>query len=137
MISEHKPLRCVWIGVPCGTASRAREIRRGQRNEPIPLRSEPEPWGRTDISLSAKDAERVRKANELYRFTLRVVDLCEEKGIAWAIENPLNSLVWYCQEFQDLLNINGVSDLKFSACMFGGKRNKNRGSVAASMDWSI
>lgn len=66
---------CLWLhfGVPCGTASRAREIRlnRYQRRPP-PLRDGRHPDGFPASRLSAKNLLRVRSANRLYRFMMEL-----------------------------------------------------------------
>ena len=48
LLQSNSALRLVWIGLPCGTASRAREIQ-FQEGLPQPLRTVQEPWGRTDV----------------------------------------------------------------------------------------
>ena len=64
----------VWIHLPpvCGTASRAREIRRFP-GDPLPLRSDLFPEGRDD--LDEKDMRRVQIANQLFSFACHIFQL--------------------------------------------------------------
>ena len=58
-------LAAVWLAPPCGTSSRAKEIPLPWEDEPHALRSVEYPEGLPGLGPS--DAERVAKANELYR----------------------------------------------------------------------
>ena len=119
----------VWLAVPCGTGSRAREKRipkwlqdRGVPDAQ-PLRSDEFPEGLP--SLTGKDAARVASANELVRFARRVVDLCDALRVFWVIENPANSILWLMKEFAELVRPDTV-DVDYHACMHGGKRDKHQ-----------
>ena len=58
------------LGPPCGTSSRAREIRRSYGPDPRPLRTDAQPDGLKN--LRGKDLQRVQMANRLYSLTARV-----------------------------------------------------------------
>ena len=74
----------VWVAPPCGTAYRAREIRRGgPHGRPKPLRSDRYPEGIPGLAGVA--AAKVTAANELYR---------HEKGKFFVVENPARSHFW-------------------------------------------
>ena len=88
LIAEFQPI-FVWFGTPCGTASRARDIRRKAGPDPKPLRSKLHPDGLP--GLSQTDWERVQKANMLYQCTAELVAELGGLGISWAVENPTNS----------------------------------------------
>ncbi len=99
LCKTHKDrLKLVWMALPCGTSTRAREIRvtkpnqDGQVIDPKPLRSDEFPDGVP--SLSGKAQEKVLAANSLYEFGVAVACWCDEKGISWAIENPKSSHMW-------------------------------------------
>ena len=70
------------FGVPCGTASRAREIKL-KRGGPPPLSTEVQPWGRTDIKeqLQAGATARLETANGIYRAMLAAINILEERGV--------------------------------------------------------
>ena len=110
----------------CGTASRARgRPIPGQdpRSGPQPLRSDQFPNGLP--TLSPSERERVSKANESYKFTIRLIRKLLSLGISVSVENPKNSFFWQVTEVAALLR-----DLQhrhftiFHHCMHGGKRDK-------------
>ena len=129
----HDTVAYVHFAPPCGTASRARDRRRYNADgtpaklDPKPLRSDQYPDGLP--SLIGTDLERVKTANELYRF---VAVLCAElsaKGIAWSIENPKNSRMWDTKWFRWLSRKKADGELNyhrmtFDMCMHGGSRPK-------------
>ena len=124
LLEANTAVQAVWLGLPCGTASRAREI--PGPGMPRPLRTTSEPWGRTDIQFTATEAERMSKANAIYRAGLAVIAWCTSKNVGWAIENPFNSLLWYLPEHVKLLSVPGARDVCYHACMVGGKRAKRQ-----------
>ena len=63
-VLDHPNLAAVHLGPPCGTSSRAREIRRDHGPDPKPLRSTQFPDGLP--TLRGLDAKRVHSANILY-----------------------------------------------------------------------
>jgi len=127
LIAEGSDVCLVWLAIPCGTFSRARErplprnLKQQGIPEPQPLRSELEPWGLKN--LMGKDKSRVEAANELVRFCLKVIAICKKHSIEWVIENPMRSLLWFLKEVQQLQR-EGAADANYQACMYGGKRDK-------------
>ena len=116
--------KAVWFAPPCGTAAAAREIRRKHNRgqecqlDPKPLRSQAFPDGMP--GLLGTDAERVRLANLLYKFTSETVTRLTECGVAWAIENPTSSRMWdtsYFKRLTDKLSVEGamLSKVTFQA----------------------
>lgn len=77
------------------------------------------------------DAERVRAANELYKFTARAVTKLDALGISWSVENPTNSLMWQTSWFQEIRRLKESQDeftyqrITFDMCMHGGQRAKH------------
>jgi hypothetical protein len=125
LLDDDEDLELVWFGLPCGTASRAREIQ-DRPGLPRPLRTAREPWGRTDIQFGEQEAVRMATANAVYRAALRLIESCTARGVRWIIENPLNSLLWYIPEYVQLLALPNVRDVCYSACMVGGTRAKRQ-----------
>eukprot|EP00435_Cladocopium_sp_Y103_P011956 s4954_g3.t1 len=114
----------IHLGPPCGTSSRAREIRRKFGYSPPPLRSTVCPDGLPN--LSARDQARVRTANALYRRSGAVLVYATERGILCSLENPARSHMWatthlvhQIQHIQHLLH-----EVLFHHCAFGAKRKK-------------
>ena len=115
----------VTLAVPCGTASRARERPlSATRHGPRPLRTEHEPWGTSD--LAGVDLVRVQQANVLYKFAIKVFEYCVSHQILVMLENPARSLVWSIPEVAALLDLPGVQDKLYDACMHGGTRLKHQ-----------
>ena len=85
---------CLYVHVapPCGTASRARFIKRKGRHNPPPLRSDKWPNGLPN--LSGLHRAKVNSANRLYNVIQQLCQLCIECGIYFSIENPARSFMW-------------------------------------------
>lgn len=134
VLAQPRP-EVVWFGLPCGTASRAREI--PGPNLPRPLRSDAEPWGRTDVELTVDEADKLARANAIYRFAAELIRECHALGIKWAVENPLNSHLWSLPEFASLLQLESVRDQCYQACEFGSQRDKKQRirTSAAELDF--
>ena len=113
----------VHIAPPCGTASRAREIRR-RGVDPKPLRTDEHPDGIP--GLSGEDSKRVEQANKLYKFTAQLICALERCKVAWSLENPTNSLFWKTSFMQQaVLHMCGAATkVDFDMCMHGGGRKK-------------
>ena len=75
--------------MPCTTLSRARTW---DGLGPGLLRTDDEPWGIT--SLNVADRKNVETGNALFRFTLRLLKLCERHSVPYALENPETSMAW-------------------------------------------
>ena len=83
-LSSRPSLVYVHLAPPCGTSSRAREVPLRHCRGPAPLRSEAHPAGLP--GLFARDLHRVDTAK---------VDICIQKNVAWSVDNPRNSLMWW------------------------------------------
>ena len=116
----------IHLGVPCGTSSRAREIVGG----PPPLRSETSPEGLE--CLQPRDAERVRKANQVYSFSCSIILLCAQMAIDWPLEQPHRSLFWRTIWWRSVLQHLRPYFVFFANCMHGGQRPK-RTCIATSV----
>ena len=115
-------LVAVWLAPPCGTSSRAREIPFPGEDEPRPLRSVECPEGLPGLGPS--DAERVAKANELYRLTARIWGFCCENDIVVIIKNPYRSFFWHCSAIEHILRSEQAIVVQCDFCMMGGSRLK-------------
>ena len=104
----------VWLGMPCTTFSRAR---RWDGLGPTPLRTSSDIWGLP--FLRRADQRKLVEGNNLFFFTMRILQLCQSRRIPYILENPLTSMAWempplvdFCQEF-----LPSVCDLDF--CCYG------------------
>ena len=113
-VCKQFPVKWVHAAPPCGTSSRARERPGG----PPPLRTDQEPWGKSD--LLGTEADRVSAANFLYLALYDFVEFLNSCNIHWSIENPANSLLWQLDPYQALVSSHCKVDLQ--TCAFGGTR---------------
>ena len=125
---QHPKCKYVHLGVPCGTASRAREM--PLEGGPYPLRSPEHPDGLPN--LSQRDQERVRKANLVYAAACRIILACHASGTAWSLENPTNSLFWLTSFWRCVMKQTDPWYATFHSCMYGGARAKST-TLAGSM----
>ena len=120
------PLCCfVHMGVPCGTCSRAREIRMGRyKHGPKPLRNASNPDGKP--GLKGLDLRRTALANLLYKFAFVVAAACNKYGTPWTVENPSNSWLWQTSFWKNFVrrSTEKVLVAKFQNCAYGGARPK-------------
>ncbi|CAK0826564.1 unnamed protein product [Prorocentrum cordatum] len=89
-------IAAVWLGTPCHSWSRARDIRPG----PPPLRSDLHVMGLPD--LAPRDAEKVRIGNAHMKFSASLFSLCQAVRVPVAIENPHMSRIWLTSQFRRL-----------------------------------
>ena len=113
----------MWIhfAPPCGTASRARNIRRGP-HDPPPARSEEWPDGLPNLSGTLQS--RVSLANELYSLTSELSKKAYETGIFTSVENPWRSFMWDTSHWMDAARHVPYFDVCFDRCMYNGLRDK-------------
>ena len=133
LLEAHKPF-FFHLGVPCGTASRARERPLPEHHvlaarPPQPLRSSEFPLGLPTLPADSKDSWRVRTANVLYKFSYRLLLHCCRFGIACSVENPTNSLFWqvlesFAEQENRLWPPAQLEYVDFHSCCHGGSRPK-------------
>ena len=133
LLEAHKPF-FFHLGVPCGTASRARERPLPAHHvlaakPPQPLRSPEFPLGLPTLPADSKDSWRVRTANVLYRFSYRLLLHCCSSGIACSVENPTNSLFWqvldsFAAQENRPWPPPQLEYIDFHSCCHGGSRPK-------------
>ena len=121
----------VWVhwAPPCGTFSRAREIR--HPGGPRPLRDRNFVRGLPSLK-DFRDRARVRAANSLVELMSSWCRHVSEKGVCWSIENPTNSLIWLFPGLSGLVAKSHVVTLH--ACMFGSTRRKST-TLVSNRSW--
>ena len=122
---EHIVQNCQVIGVhiapPCGTCSRAREIKLSSFwHGPQPLRDKSHPYGVPD--MSQKDRHRVEQANAIYMHMANFCVFLNAIQIPWTIENPTNSWLWELPCMEPLVETSYFAS--FHSCAYGGLRHK-------------
>ena len=120
------PPQCLWVhsGVPCGTASKARQIRMSKRKRgPPPLRSIRWPLGLRNISGTA--LAKVRSGNILFAVTCQLCIDLDKAGKIYSREPMVESFVGDtilekgCNSYKALYGRAGL------LYMFGGSRKKH------------
>ena len=145
--ANRETLRLVFMSPPCGTASRAREIRRrkpdlfGRVIDPMPLRSDEHPDGIP--TLGGKALVKVEIANALYANMVEIALWCDKHEVAWVIENPSNSHMWETEAFRSLRKLKWDNKVvtpyvrsQYQNCMHGGDRPKKTTLMNARVDLS-
>ena len=141
-ILSSKRLLALHFGLPCGTASEARdrpvpqELQRRGVPSPAPLRSAEYPLG--SPGLSGLNKTKVEKANQLYSFTLRILISLEGRQIAISIENPFGSYLWAAlvkltmeHSRQAMSLYNRLEMVRFHSCCHGSRRKKDTGWLSS------
>lgn len=116
---------CIYVhfAPPCGTASRARFIRRRGRYNPPVLRTDSHPDGLK--TLHPLHAAKVASANKLYQITVELCKLCNACGVLYTIENPARSFMWQTAPFKKFLKEVPHYATFFHHCMYGSSRRKH------------
>lgn len=128
LIAGESNVILLWLAIPCGTFSRAREkpIPKWQRARgvpaPKPLRSGEHPRGFP--WLAGKDALRVEASNSLVDFAIELIKVVADKRASWCIENPRGSWLWSVKEVAELSGRPTSATIDYQACMHGGSRDK-------------
>ena len=91
-ILEQSRVFAIHLGPPCGTSSRAREIKRRYGTNPKPLRSVEHPDGLP--GLRPQDQARVNTANTLYQLCGAIMAFATTHGIICSLENPARTHMW-------------------------------------------
>lgn len=124
-ILQQPRVFAVHLGPPCGTSSRAREIKRRFGPNPVPLRSDQFPDGLN--GLSGRNQARVTTANILYQLSGEIMAYCTMHGIICSLENPARSHMWntsfLCRPLEPVRHM--LAEVLFHHCMFGAKRRKS------------
>ena len=116
---------CIYVhfAPPCGTASRARFIKRKGRYNPPILRTDQNPDGLPN--LSPLHTAKVASANLLYQRTQELCRLCVQHGVFFSIENPARSFMWDTTYMVKFLKEVPHFDTCFHHCMYGSARRKH------------
>ena len=112
----------VHFAPPCGTASRARFIKRRFRYNPPILRSDEFPNGLPDLRPDLR--ARVAAANKLYDVTQKLCRTCHEQGVFFSIENPGRSFFWDTDSIRAFLAEVPHFRTYFHHCQYGSSRRK-------------
>jgi hypothetical protein len=113
-------VHAIHLGPPCGNIPVKRKLRSKGAPNPQPLRSSVHPLGFP--WLKGLNKTKVDAANCLYEFSARLVQLADQFGVLFTVENPANSLLWETPFFKPLLE-------KFffhivDACEYGSQHKK-------------
>lgn len=104
----------VWLGTPCNSFSRARDI---PGTGPGPLRSDSHIYGLPH--LTGKDLLKVRIGNRMARFSIGILQLCDSMHVPAAMENPHTSRLWLLPGVQQLSVRKSFETSVVDYCSFG------------------
>ena len=132
---ESANVLAVHMGLPCGTASLAREkpvaphLQALGVPNPPPLRSAQFPLGLPN--LGAYHQAKVDSANTLYQLAIEVLVYCHQRNIVVSIENPARSWLWAAlvkltveHSPEAAKALNALERVEFHACCHGSTRRK-------------
>ena len=137
IVASHTP-DYLHFGLPCGTASRARDkpvaqsLQRMGAPNPPQLRSAQFPLGNPDIPADSINGIRLTKANALYQFALQLLLLVMGTQCVVSFENPARSWFWAAMTALVLkwhkpsltTFWSSLRDVEFDTCCHGGSRKK-------------
>ena len=115
---------------PCGTCSRAREIRLRDvpGGGPPPLKSDSYPLGSPNLASDyPKEYPRVQTASELYSFMAKCIPTLMDRSIALSIKNPAISLLWQIPDVKSIMDKADIDMVTLQHCAYGGERPKRIG----------
>eukprot|EP00435_Cladocopium_sp_Y103_P045469 s290_g13.t1 len=128
----------IHMGLPCGTANRAREKPVSQQLQaqgapnPPPLRSAVYPLGLP--GLSDYHRAKVQSANALYKLAVEIILFCVQRNVVISVENPANSWLWAALVLLTVQHstaaasaYNQLEKVTFHACCHGSTRRKSTG----------
>lgn len=113
LIRQHR-ITLIWLGMPCTTFSRAR---RNDGLGPGPLRDSNYLWGLPNLRPSER--KKLFDGNNLFGFTMHILELCNRYHIPFVLENPLTSMAWEMQPLQRFKSQSGAMFCDLDFCQFG------------------
>ena len=124
---EASPADWFYVGLPCGTCSRARERPLPGRDGARPLRGPDALFGLPN--LRPFESEQVAAANAVYKACVRVLFRAYQTGALLTVENPVRSWLWpllasLVKQFGHKAFAEwyfALQDYDFDACMFGSR----------------
>ena len=138
LVLQSPRLVAIHLGLPCGTASKARdrpiskELQQLGVPSPAPLRSAAFPLGIPGVT--GVNATKLAKANELYRLGLEIMLFASKRQVVISIENPFSSYLWAAlvqltlrHSLEAMQIYNKLEMVRFHSCCHGSRRKKDTG----------
>ncbi|CAE7891767.1 unnamed protein product, partial [Symbiodinium necroappetens] len=117
---ESGAVNVVAMAPPAATFSRAVTPAVRSRRFPYGV-----PW------LGGAMKQKVERDNALAALCLKLVRLCESKGVTWWLEHPDTSLLWCLQGFKRFASPSSTSVWRCDLCFFGTPWRKRTGRSSA------
>ena len=108
-----RKLAWVWMGTPCTSWSRARNIPGG----PPPLRDSQSLMGKPN--LKPHDVSKVRIGNQTMRFSASLLNTCHLHRVPAVVENPHSSWLWSAPAMQSAARLRAASRVFTDYCQYG------------------
>ena len=115
----------LWLGTPCTSLSRARDIGGAIRSNECPLGL---------AHVTGRDLEKIAVGNILAAFSASILMLCLRLGLPAIVENPVGSRIWCLPCFKDVASRTGATWNTHDYCMDGMPWRKRTGTVAVNCD---
>ena len=138
LVLKSPRLVAIHLGLPCGTASKARdrpisrELQQLGVPSPAPLCSAEYPLGIPGVS--GVNATKLAKANELYKLALEIILFAFKKQVVISVENPFSSYLWAAliqltmgHSLEAMQIYNKLEMVRFHSCCHGSRRKKDTG----------
>ena len=125
-IQDDKVLGAM-LGPPCSSFGPA-----GNRRKP--LRSQAEPWGRTDISLTDKEQIRVEKGNQLLQASFDIIHRLQKRKVPWIFEHPHSSYAFQTEQMKAWMLEPSIHARVLDQCQYGTKWRKRTRLVMGNVD---
>lgn len=128
---QQRRVSFVWLGMPCTSFSQARKW---DGVGPGPLRDYDNLFG--FWWLSQRDKQKVVQGNQLLRFSIRILELCERYSIPYALENPATSYLWYMPPMIKFRNNFNPDLVILDFCQYGEDWKKSTAIIGNFWDLS-
>ena len=121
----------IWLGMPCTTFSRARKL---DGLGPGPLRDSDNLHGLANLSYN--DRRKLLLGNQLFYFTIRIMQICCKYKIPYALENPASSMVWEMPALLHFRRMYNPGFLTLDFCQYGELWRKPTSILYQFIDFS-
>ena len=132
LVLQSPRLVAIHLGLPRGTASKARDRPISKELQQLGVRSAEYPLGIPGVS--GVNATKLAKANELYKLGLEIILFAFKRQVVISVENPFSSYLWAAliqltmrHSLEAMQIYNKLEMVRFHSCCHGSRRKKDTG----------